>query len=115
MTLALKEKVDAFKAANPELSTIEIQSSEEIIEKTYNLFLENFWETGLFVFIVVVIFLGWSSSLIVLISFLVVYLINFVVLKSLGYTFNNIVSFSLILVLGIMVDNLIVMTQGIAI
>ncbi|MBP6910013.1 efflux RND transporter permease subunit [Patescibacteria group bacterium] len=115
VTLALKEKVEAFKVANPELTTIEIQSSEEIIEKTYNLFLENFWETGLFVFVVIVIFLGRSSSLIVLISFLVVYLINFVVLKSLGYTFNNIVSFSLILVLGIMVDNLIVMTQGIAI
>ncbi len=115
VTLALKEKVEAFKEANSDLKTIEIQSSEEIISKTYNLFLENFWETGLFVFIVVVVFLGWSSSLIVLISFLIVYLINFVVLKSLGYTFNNIVSFSLILVLGIMVDNLIVMTQGIAI
>ncbi len=115
MTLALKAKVDQFKDANPDLKTVEIQSQEEIINKTYNLFLENFRETGLFVFIVVVVFLGWSSSLIVLVSFLIVYLINFVVLKTLGYTFNNIVSFSLILVLGIMVDNLIVMTQGIAI
>lgn len=115
VTLALKEKVEAFKTANPELTTVEIQSSEEIIDQTYNMFLENFWETGLLVFIVVVIFLGWASSIIVLISFLIVYLINFAVLKVLGYTFNNIVSFSLILVLGIMVDNLIVMTQGITI
>ena len=110
----MKQKVEAFKEANPELTTLEIQSSEEIIDQTYNLFLENFRETGLFVFIVVVVFLGWGSSIIVLISFLIVYLINFAVLKILGYTFNNIVSFSLILVLGIMVDNLIVMTQGIA-
>lgn len=115
VTLALKEKVDAFKASHSDLTTVEIQSSEEVISKTYNLFLENFWETGLFVFIVVVVFLGRSSSIIVLISFLIVYLINFVALKMLGYTFNNIVSFSLILVLGIMVDNLIVITQGIAI
>lgn len=83
VTLELKEKVEAFKSANPELTTVEIQSSEEIIDQTYNLFLENFRETGLFVFIVVVVFLGRGSSIIVLISFLIVYLINFAVLKAL--------------------------------
>ena len=57
VTLALKQKVEEFKAENSDITTVEIQSSEEIITKTYNLFLENFWETGLFVFIVVVVFL----------------------------------------------------------
>ncbi|MBU0626681.1 hypothetical protein KKG31_07325 [Patescibacteria group bacterium] len=46
-------------------------------------------------------------------AFFVVYLSDFIYLKTIGYSFNNIVSFSLILVLGIMIDNLIVITQGI--
>lgn len=50
-----------------------------------------------------------------MISFLIVYLGNFIYLKAIGYSFNNIVSFALILVLGIMIDNLIVITQGIVV
>lgn len=115
ITLAMKDKVTEFHKQNPDIQTLEIQSSEQIINKTYSLFLENFWETGLFVFLVVVVFLWRRSSILVLFAFLLVYLINFMFLKTVGYTFNNIVSFSLILVLGIMVDNLIVITQWITI
>lgn len=115
LTLSLKAIVQDFQKKNPDLSAIELQTSEEVINKTYNNFLENFWETWLFVFLVVVVFLGRTSSVVVLVAFLLVYLINFMFLSMAWYTFNNIVSFSLILVLGIMVDNLIVVTQGIAI
>ncbi len=115
LTANLKKTVEDFHKANPDITTIETQSSEEIINKTYGLFLENFRETGLLVFLVIIVFLGRRSSIIVVVSFLLVYLMNFMFLKATWFTFNNIVSFSLILVLWIMVDNLIVMTQWIAI
>ncbi|MEI7477922.1 MAG: hypothetical protein WCJ81_05535 [bacterium] len=45
MTLSLKAIVQDFQKKNPDLSAIELQTSEEVINKTYNNFLENFWET----------------------------------------------------------------------
>lgn len=80
LTLNLQEKVEAFRAQNPDLETIEIQSSKDIIQQTYNLFLENFWETGLLVLLVIVVFLGGKSSLVVSLAFLLVYLLNFLFL-----------------------------------
>ncbi len=115
LTVKLEEKVWAFRAQNPDLQTIEIQSSKDIIKQTYNLFLENFWETGVFVMLVIIVFLGAKSALVVSIAFLLVYLLNFLFLDKWGFSFNMIVSFSLILVLWIMVDNLIVISQGISI
>lgn len=115
LTLNLQEKVEEFRVQNPDLETIEIQSSKDIIQQTYNLFLENFWETGVLVLLVIVIFLGGKSSLVVSLAFLLVYLLNFFFLDKWGFSFNMIVSFSLILVLGIMIDNLIVISQWISI
>lgn len=115
LTVQLQKKVDEFRKQNPDLQTIEIQSSKNIINQTYNLFLENFRETGLFVMLVIIIFLWSKSALVVSLAFLLVYLLNFLFLDKWWFSFNMIVSFSLILVLWIMVDNLIVISQGISI
>ncbi|MFZ2718692.1 MAG: efflux RND transporter permease subunit, partial [Candidatus Absconditicoccaceae bacterium] len=113
VTLNLKNKIQEYSKQNPDLQVIEIQSSEESIKKIYNLFFENFLETGLLVLLVILVFLGFRPSLLIVFSFVLVYLINFLVFKASGSSFNNIVSFGLILILGIMIDNLIVVTQGI--
>jgi multidrug efflux pump subunit AcrB len=111
----IKNTVDVFASTTPRLKYVETLSQAESIQQTYGLFIENFWETALLVFVIILLFLGFRSSLLILISFLVVYMGNFIYLKSVGYSFNNIISFALILVLGIMIDNLIVITQGIVV
>ena len=109
----LKWEVADFSKTNQEFQFVETTSKLENINKVYNLFIENFWETGLLVFIIIMFFLGFRSSMVILISFLIVYLTDFSFLKWIGYSFNNIVSFSLILVLWVMIDNLIVIVQWI--
>ncbi|MFA5748448.1 MAG: efflux RND transporter permease subunit [Candidatus Absconditabacterales bacterium] len=112
---SIKKEISDFSPSQTNLKFIETLSQSESIKRTYNLFMENFFETGALVFVIILIFLGSKSSFVILISFLLVYLTNFIYLKAIGYSFNNIVSFALILVLGIMVDNLIVITQGIVV
>ncbi len=111
----LKTIVTAYAKTTPDLNYTETLSQKESIQRTYGLFMENFRETALLVFCIILLFLWSRSSWLIMLSFLVVYLGNFIYLKSIGYSFNNIVSFALILVLWIMIDNLIVITQWIVV
>ncbi|MFA6256367.1 MAG: efflux RND transporter permease subunit [Candidatus Absconditabacterales bacterium] len=111
----IKQVITDYAKTTPSLKFVETLSQKESIQKTYGLFIENFWETALLVFCIILLFLGRRSSWLIMLSFLIVYLANFIYLKTIGYSFNNIVSFALILVLGIMIDNLIVITQGIVV
>ena len=111
----LKAVVTEYAKITPNLTYTETLSQKESINKIYGLFVENFWETALLVFCIILFFLGARSSRLIMLSFLIVYLANFIYLKSMGFSFSNIVSFALILVLWIMVDNLIVITQGIVV
>jgi len=111
----LKTVVAEYAKTTPDFTYTETLSQKESIQKTYGLFMENFWETALLVFCIILLFLGFRSSRLIMLSFLIVYLANFIYLKAIGYSFNNIVSFALILVLWIMIDNLIVITQWIVV
>lgn len=111
----LKIVITDYAKTTPTLNFIETLSQKESIQKTYGLFIENFWETALLVFFIILLFLWFRSSWLIMVSFLIVYLANFIYLKLIGYSFNNIVSFALILVLWIMIDNLIVITQWIVV
>jgi multidrug efflux pump len=111
----LEATVNAYAITAPDLQFVETLSEKESIQKTYGLFIENFRETALLVFCIILLFLWRRSSWLIMLSFLIVYLGNFIYLKAIWYSFNNIVSFALILVLGIMIDNLIVITQWIVV
>jgi len=111
----LQTQVREFSKSHPDLQFVETMSQKESIQRIYNLFIENFYETWLLVFLIILVFLWARSSMAILISFLVVYLTNFAYLKAIWYSFNNIVSFALILVLWIMIDNLIVIAQWIVV
>ncbi len=111
----IKKIITDFSITTPNLQFVETLSQKESIQKTYWLFIENFWETALLVFVIILLFLGFRSSWLILVTFLIVYLANFIYLKAIWYSFNNIVSFALILVLWIMIDNLIVITQWIVV
>jgi len=62
---------------------------------------------------VLVLFLGWRSSAIVALIIPLSMLITFFLIQMLGYTLNMIVLFSLVLVLGMLVDNAIVIVENI--
>ncbi len=76
--------------------------------------LENNVITGLILVVIVLMaFMGWRSSSIVATAIPMSMLISFAVLQLLGYTLNMIVLFSLILALGMLVDNAIVIVENI--
>ena len=62
---------------------------------------------------VLLLFLGWRSSTIVALIIPLSMLITFFLIQMLGYTLNMIVLFSLVLVLGMLVDNAIVIVENI--
>jgi multidrug efflux pump subunit AcrB len=62
---------------------------------------------------VLLLFLGWRPSTIVAMIIPLSMLITFFLLQMLGYTLNMIVLFSLVLVLGMLVDNAIVIVENI--
>ena len=65
------------------------------------------------VVLVLLLFLGWRPSMIVAMIIPLSMLITFVVIQMLGHTLNMVVLFSLILVLGMLVDNAIVIVENI--
>ena len=76
--------------------------------------LENNMASGLILVVgVLVLFLGWRSSMIVSLIIPFSMLGSFFLLQALGYTLNMIVLFSLILALGMLVDSAIVIVENI--
>ncbi len=106
-----KEKIKIENKDLGNLKVYEISSQKEKIDSTYKTFIWNFWQTTVIIFLVILIFIWFRESIWITLVFPLVYLIAFIVLKNIGYTFNNIVSFSLVLTLWIMVDNLIVVIE----
>ena len=76
--------------------------------------LENNILSGLIlVLVVLILFMGWRSSLIVALAIPLSMLMSFAIILALGYTLNMIVLFSLVLALGMLVDNAIVIVENI--
>jgi len=76
--------------------------------------LENNIYTGImFVFLVLLVFLGFRNALFVGTAIPLSMLLSFAVLKWMGITLNQIVLFSLIVSLGMLVDNAIVVVENI--
>ena len=76
--------------------------------------LENNMASGLVLVVgVLMMFLGWRSSMIVSLIIPISMLVSFFVLMVMGYTLNMIVLFSLILGVGMIVDNAIVIVENI--
>ncbi len=105
----LKTKDNFFK--QNDLDVVEISSQTIDVNKTFETFISNFWQTTLIILLVIGLFVGLKEAFSVFLAFPLVYLITFIFLNAIWYTFNSIVSFSLILTLWIMVDNLIVIIE----
>ncbi len=91
---------------------ITLDQSKEIIAMVSDL--ENNIISGLILVVaVLVLFMGWRTSLIVALAIPMSMLMSFAAIQALGYTLNMIVLFSLILALGMLVDNAIVIVENI--
>ncbi|NIA06566.1 MAG: AcrB/AcrD/AcrF family protein [Actinobacteria bacterium] len=110
----VKVILDEFRKAAPTTVRFELtldQSKEtEMMVKD----LENNVLTGLIlVVMVLVLFMGLRTSIIVGLAIPLSMLMSFALLQGLGYTLNMVVLFSLILALGMLVDNAIVIVENI--
>jgi multidrug efflux pump len=111
---AVKAEVDAMLPSMPPTTSIVITSdmSEQIEEMVSSL--ENNIVSGLILIVVILLFfLGASTSMFVAVSIPASMFLSFVLLKAMGMTMNMIVLFSLILSLGMLVDNAIVVVENI--
>lgn len=109
----IKKKIEYWKVKNADLQIFETYSKSKDIDNMYGTFVSNFRQTWLTIMIILFLFIWVRISLWVTITFPLVYFITFILLNFLGYTFNSVVSFALVLTLWIMVDNLIVITEWI--
>ncbi|HIG45745.1 MAG TPA: efflux RND transporter permease subunit [candidate division Zixibacteria bacterium] len=76
--------------------------------------LENNIITGLILVVIVLfLFMGVRNAMFVAIAIPLSMLLSFIVLETMGYTLNMVVLFSLILALGMLVDNAIVIVENI--
>lgn len=111
---AIRNTVDEMRPLLPPTTQIELTSdqSEQIEEMVSSL--ENNIISGLILIVgVLFFFLGAGTSMFVAISIPASMFLSFMVLKILGLSMNMIVLFSLILALGMLVDNAIVVVENI--
>ncbi len=110
----IKAIVDGYREQLPDQITVTVtsDSSEEVHTMVSDL--ENNIVTGL-ILVLIVIFssLGLRNALLVASAIPLSMLLTFFILQSLGITLNFVVLFSLILALGMLVDNAIVIVENI--
>lgn len=100
--------------AFPSGTTYEVTGDQSTAIETMVKDLENNIISGLlFVVGVLLFFLGVRNSVLVSIAIPISMFIAFILLQSLGYTLNFIILFSLIIALGMLVDNAIVIVENI--
>lgn len=110
---SIQEQTTSWEEKNPTMSVVETYSKQADIDSMYWTFVSNFRQTGITIFVILFLFIWGRISIWVTLTFPLVYFFTFIVLKFLWYSFNSVVSFSLVLTLWIMVDNLIVITEWI--
>ncbi len=111
---AVKEVVAGMEPLFPPTTVVKFtsDSSEDIFEMVASL--ENNIISGLLLIVsVLLFFLGLRTSIFVAISIPASMLLSFVVLRLVGVSMNMVVLFSLILALGMLVDNAIVIVENI--
>ena len=110
----VKEVIRAMEPELPPTTVVKITSDQSIQIADMVSSLENNIISGLILIIgVLLFFLGAGTSVFVAISIPTSMLLSFVILQLTGTTLNMVVLFSLILALGMLVDNAIVVVENI--
>ncbi|PSO45079.1 MAG: hypothetical protein BRC25_03160 [Parcubacteria group bacterium SW_6_46_9] len=96
------------------LTIAETRNQADQISKDLNNLLGSGAVTMVIIFSVLLLFLGWREALLASVSVPIAFLAGLAILNSIGFTINSLTLFSLILVIGILVDAAIVITEGIS-
>lgn len=104
----------AQKTYLPDAVTIQTfaDRADDIRSSLSNVF-QSGMQTLIIVFIILSVFIGWKEALIAASAIPMTFFISFVVFDITGITLNGISLFSLILSLGLLVDNAIIIIEGI--
>ncbi|HPC21449.1 MAG TPA: efflux RND transporter permease subunit [Phycisphaerae bacterium] len=114
ITDAVKQVLAEFQRRAPAGMRFEITLDQSKDIRSMVADLENNLISGMILVVaVMVIFMGWRPSLIVALEIPMSMLLTYTTLQLLGYTLNMIVLFSLIMAVGMVVDNAIVMVENI--
>jgi multidrug efflux pump len=111
---AVRATIEQMRPGFPPTTVVKITSDQSEDIRAMVLNLENNIISGLILVLAVLLFfLGVRNASLVAISIPLSMLLSFVVMKGLGMTMNMVVLFSLILALGMLVDNAIVVVENI--
>ena len=106
--------LERMRLVLPEGTEVTVTSDISVYIRDMVSELENNILSGLILIVLVLfIFLGWTNSFFVGSALPLSMLISFLMLRALGFTLNIVVLFSLILALGMLVDNAIVIVENI--
>mgnify|MGYP003604945703 FL=1 len=108
----IKEIISSFPIP-PGIEVTYVMDESEYVDMMIKELENNIVSGFILVVLVLLIFMGWRNSLFVGIAIPLSMLISFVVMMMRGSTLNMIVLFSLVLALGMLVDNAIVIIENI--
>lgn len=110
----IKEKVREFsKTLPPDVKIIYSSDASKHIKRMLSTLQNNLLTGLLLVLIVLFLFMGWRSAVLVALAIPLSLLFTFLVIDLMGITLNMVVLFSLIIALGMLVDNAIVVIENI--
>ncbi len=110
----IKESVRKFKEnLPPDVKIIYSSDASKHIKRMLNTLGNNLLTGLILVLVVLFLFMGWRSAVLVALAIPLSLLFTFLVLDLLGITLNMVVLFSLIIALGMLVDNAIVVIENI--
>ena len=111
---SIDKRLQALQANTPLGITIHtITSQSKIVEKAVSGFITNLISAVAIVILLLVIFMGWREGLIIGFVLILTILATLTVMKAYGITLQRISLGALIIALGMLVDNAIVITEGI--
>ena len=111
----VEAEIEAIKSSDfpAEIAITSFADQAEEIRTSLSNVTQSGLQTLVIVFTILWLFLGWREAVIASLAVPFTFFIAFIIFKLTGTTFNGISLFSLILALGLLVDNAIVITEGI--
>jgi multidrug efflux pump subunit AcrB len=85
----------------------------ELIRERLGIMTNNAWLTAILVGVLLLFFLGWSNSLLVLFGIPFTFLVGFIFMNMAGMSINMLTLFAMIMALGIIVDDAIVVVDNV--
>lgn len=114
MGKAVQEKLKTLKAKQPRGMTLDIiYYQSKVVTASVNVFLTNLGEAVGIVIFLLMLFMGWKCGLLIGIMLLLTILATFIGMYIMGIDLQKISLGALILALGMLVDNAIVVADGI--